>query len=60
MPILDRYEKGCSKKMVSGVIFRRIYLIGMKKEMLDKMIFLGCMGDRFEALLGNPMSRDGR
>ena len=56
MPILDRYEKGCSKKMVSGVIFRRIYLIGMKKEMLDKLIFLGCMGDRFEALLG----RDGR
>ena len=60
MPILDRFEKGCSKKMVSGVIFWRIYLIGMKKEMLNKMIFLGCMGDRFGALLGNPMARDGK
>ena len=60
MPIPDRIEIDLSKEMVSGVIFWRIYLIGMKVEMLDKMIFLGCMGDRFGALLGNPMARDGR
>ena len=60
MQILDKYEIGCSKKMVSGVISRMIYLIGLKKEMLHKMIFLGCMGGRFGALMGNPMAKDGR
>ena len=40
MPILDRYEIGCSHKMVSGVIFGVDYLISATKtKMLVKMVF---------------------
>ena len=42
MPILDRYEIGCSHKMVSGVIFGVDYLISATKtKMLGKMVFFG-------------------
>ena len=48
MPILNRYEIGCSHKMVSGVIFGVDYLISATKtKMLGKMVFFGCMCGSF-------------
>ena len=42
MPILDRYVKGYSQKMVRRVIFRVEYLILATKEKMEgKMVFLG-------------------
>ena len=61
MPILDRYEIGCSHKMVSGVIFEVDYLISATKtKMLGKMVFFGVYVWCFGALMGPSMVRDGR
>ena len=61
MPILNRYEIGCSHKMVSGVIFGVDYLISATKtKMLGKMVFFGVYVWRFGALIRAPMVRHGR
>ena len=60
MPIPDRYEIGCSQKMVSGVIFGVEHLILVMKSKRFKKMFLGYMRGRFGALVGPPMVRDGR
>ena len=56
MPILDRFEIGLSKEMVSGVIFGVEYLIlATKTKMLGKQLFFGCMCGHFGALMGPLM-----
>ena len=61
MPILDRYEKGCSKKMVSGVILAVEYLIlAMEGKMLGKQLFFGGVCGRFGALMEPHMIGNGR
>ena len=61
MLFLNRYEIGCSHKMVSGVIFGVDYLISATKtKMLVKMVFFGVYVWRFGALMGPPMVGNGR
>ena len=61
MLIPDWFEIGCSKEMVREVIFGVEYLIlATKTKMLGKQLFLGCMCDRFGALMGPPMVGNGR
>ena len=61
MLIPIRNEIGCSKKMISEVIFgvENLILV-MKSEMFEKRMFLGYKRGRFRALKGPPMIRDGR
>ena len=61
MPIPDRFEIGLSKEMVSGVIFWLEYLIlAMKRKMLRRQLFFGCMCGCFGALMGPLMVKNGR
>ena len=61
LPISDRYEIGCSQKMVRGVIFGVEHLIlVMKSKRFKKIMFLGYMRGRFGALVGPSMVKDGR
>ena len=61
MLIPIRNEIGCSKKMISEVIFgvENLILV-MKSEMFEKRMFLGYKRGYFGALIGPPMVRDGR
>ena len=61
MLIPDRFEIGCSKEMVYGVIFGVKYqILATKTKMLGKQLFLGCMCGCFGALMGPPMVGNGR
>ena len=61
MLIPDRYEIGCSKEMVCGVIFEMKYqILATKTKMLGTRLFLGCICGRFGALMGPPMVGNGR
>ena len=57
----NRIEIGCSKKMISKVIFRVEYLIlVMKLEIFEKRMFLGYKRGRFGALMGPLMVSNDR
>ena len=61
MLIPIRNEIGCSKKMISEVIFGVEYpILVMKSGMFEKGMFLGYKRGYFGALIGPPMVRDGR
>ena len=61
MLILDRFEIGLSKEMVSGVIFGVEFLIlATTTKMLGKLVFFWCMCGRFGALMGSLMVGNGR
>ena len=59
-PFPDRYEIGCSQYIARVVILGAEYLILVKKKMVGKYCFLGCMRGHCGALLAPPMVRDGR